>query len=214
MNIGRFARWYRPVEYAAFGRALEHQRFAFLPQLACARRVLILGEGDGRTLARLLDLAPAAHFDVVEVSAEMIALAKERVRDSARVTFHCQDARTRAWPAAHYDGIVTHFFLDCFHEEEAHNLIGHLTASLTPHGHLLIAEFSIPDNGWRRLHAKLWIGLMYRFFGIATGLRTTSLPPIGQLMRASGMRCIVREERRAGLITSEVWRHAVVARRQ
>src|SRR5580704_9374486 len=81
MKIGRLARWYRWVEYAAFGRALERCRFANLTLLERAQRVLILGEGDGRTLARLLAVAPAARFEVIELSSEMIALAKARARD-------------------------------------------------------------------------------------------------------------------------------------
>ena len=52
MKIGRLARWYRWIEYAAFGRVLERRRFAFLPHIASARHMLILGEGDGRTLER------------------------------------------------------------------------------------------------------------------------------------------------------------------
>jgi spermidine synthase len=43
-----------------FGLALEHARFDFLSHAAEARRVLILGEGDGRFLARLLRMQSAA----------------------------------------------------------------------------------------------------------------------------------------------------------
>ena len=52
MNADRIARSYRWLEYAAFGVALERARFDFLRCAAEARRVLILGEGDGRFLAR------------------------------------------------------------------------------------------------------------------------------------------------------------------
>jgi len=36
MKIGYLAPWYRWIEYAAFGRALERRRFAFLDCLAAA----------------------------------------------------------------------------------------------------------------------------------------------------------------------------------
>jgi SAM-dependent methyltransferase len=205
MRIGSLARWYRWIEYAAFGRALERRRFAFLSRLAPSRRVLILGEGDGRTLARLLTLAPLAHCDVVESSPEMIALARRRTGNSDRVAFHCQDARTTTWPTAHYDAIVTHFFLDCFTEEEARNLIQRLAATLKPDGTWLISEFAIPGAGWRRLHAHAWIGTMYRFFRATTGLRTSALPPIEALMKEAGMQRVAQEKKRAGLLVSEVW---------
>jgi len=204
MKIGKLARWYRWIEYAAFGRALEKRRFAFLPRLASARRLLIPGEGDGRTLAHLLELAPCARIDVVEVSPEMIALAQRRTH-SDRVTFLCRDARTAVWPPGHYDGIVTNFFLDCFGEDDARQLIRQLANALAPDGIWLVGEFAVPETGWRRVHAQCWIQVMYRFFGVTTGLRARSLPPIGRLMREAGMHRVEQEKRRAGLMVSEVW---------
>ncbi len=110
MKIGRLAPFYRWIEYIAFGRALEERRFALLPGLKDTQRVLILGEGDGRTVERLLQIAPAAHFDVIELSSEMIALARQRTGNSDRATFLCVDARKVEWPANHYDAVVTNFF--------------------------------------------------------------------------------------------------------
>lgn len=208
MTIGRLAPWYRWTEYAAFGHALERCRFIFLPRLAAARRVLILGEGDGRTLARLLRIAPAAHFDVVEISPEMIGLAQWHTGNPDRVAFHCRDALTATWPPARYDAIVTHFFLDCFAEDEARRLIGRLANTLTPDGIWLIGEFAIPENGWQRIHAQIWMRAMYRFFRATTGLRTSALAPIESLMRQAGMRLAEREKKRAGLMVSELWLHA------
>lgn len=212
MKIGRLARWYRWIEYAAFGRALELRRFAFLPHLVSARRVLILGEGDGRTLARLLTVAPMARFDVVELSPEMISLARRRTNQSDRIGFHCRDARTENWPAEHYDAIVTHFFLDCFSEADARWLIRKLAYTLKPGGAWLISEFAIPNSGWLRLQAQLWIWTMYRFFHMTTGLSAKVLPPIADLMREAGMRRVKQETRRGGLIISEIWRHTSPAK--
>jgi SAM-dependent methyltransferase len=206
MIIGRLARWYRWIEYAAFGRALERRRFAFFLRLASARRILVLGEGDGRSLARLLTLAPVALFEVVEISPEMIALARQRTGNSARINFFCQDARTATWSPAQYDGIVTNFFLDCFVEEDARQLIRRLANALTPDGIWLMSEFAVPDKGWRRLHARIWIATMYRFFGIATGLGASALPPIERLMQEASMTRTDQEKARAGLMISEVWR--------
>jgi SAM-dependent methyltransferase len=206
MQIGRLAPWYRWIEYAAYGRALERRRFAFLRRLAGARRVLVLGEGDGRTVARLLKIAPKAQFDVVEVSPEMIALARARVRDSRRVHFEQGDARTHHWPAGAYDGIVTNFFLDCFTDEELRPLVCKLAEALAPEGVWIVGEFAIPARGWRRVHARTWIWTMYRFFGITTGLRAQRLPAIERLMREAGMMRVEQQSERAGLMISEVWR--------
>src|SRR5271168_358445 len=93
MNADPVARLYRWLEYCAFGRALERRRFAYLGRLAGAGRILILGEGDGRALARLIAIAPLASIDVVELSGEMIALARVRVAPTERVRFVQDDAR-------------------------------------------------------------------------------------------------------------------------
>jgi spermidine synthase len=206
MKIGAMSSWYRWIEYAAFGHALEDRRFTFLPSLAAARRVLMPGEGDGRTLARLLALAPVANIDVVEVSPEMIGLAKRRTGNPSRVSFQCRDARDVTWPAAGYDAIVTHFFLDCFGEDDSRRLIRLLADALTPDGIWLISEFAIPRRGWRRLHAQVWIHTMYGFFRVTTGLRVQALAPIATLMQEAGLERVALEQQRAGLIVSEIWR--------
>ena len=210
MKIGRLAPWYRWIEYAAFGHALEKRRFAFLPYIARlaaeSGRVLVLGEGDGRTLAQLLKLAPLVRVEVVDVSPEMIALARRRSGDSDRVTFRCEDALTVDWPSDYYDAIVTNFFLDCFTEADARGLIRRLASALTGQGIWLIGEFAIPSGGWRRVHAQVWIWTMYRFFGLTTGLRAQALPPVERLLREAGMRRIGQETSRAGLVTTEAWR--------
>jgi len=58
-------------------------------------------------LKRLLAIAPEAHFNVIESSAEVIALARARIGHAARVRFHCQDALAVSFPRASYDGVVT-----------------------------------------------------------------------------------------------------------
>jgi len=206
MRVGRLAPFYRWIEYIAFGHALERRRFALLPRLKDAQRVLILGEGDGRTVERLLQISRTTHFDVVELSPEMIALARQRTRNSDRVTFRCEDARNIDWPANHYDAVITNFFLDCFSEGDARRLIRRLANSLKPEGQWLVAEFAVPPQGWRRIHAGLWIRTMYLFFRITTGLKPSALPPIERLMREAGLECIEHESGRAGLMISESWR--------
>jgi ubiquinone/menaquinone biosynthesis C-methylase UbiE len=153
-----------------------------------------LGEGDGRSLAQLLRIAPLADIDVVEISPEMIALAKRRAGDADRVRFLCDDALKGRWPARYYDAIVTSFLLDCFTEGDARRLIPRLADCLAPGGIWLINEFAIPDNGWRRRHAQLWIRTMYLFFRVTTGLQARQLPPISAIMREEGMRCIDRDQ--------------------
>jgi ubiquinone/menaquinone biosynthesis C-methylase UbiE len=208
MNFDRIAGSYRWLEYAAFGRALEHARFDFLSRAAEARCVLILGGGDGRFLAQLLCRNRRASVAVIETSARMIQLARERLppAERSRVAFHQIDAVAGPWPDGPFDLSVSHFFLDCLDYRAAEAVILKMSALLTPGAVWLVSEFQEPPGPIRHLHARLWLGAMYRFFSMATGLRASRLPPYRELLTRRGLEEIEHGERRFGLIRSQVWR--------
>jgi ubiquinone/menaquinone biosynthesis C-methylase UbiE len=208
MNADRIAGMYRWLEYAAFGRALERARFDFLPNAAEARRVLILGEGDGRFLLRLLRLNRMARVTVIESSGRMIELARRRLPSSerSRVEFHQIDAVAGGLPEGPFDFAVTHFFLDVLDDRDAESVIRKVSAALTPTALWLISEFQEPRGIFRRLHARLWLRAMYGFFSAATGLRVSKLPPYRELLERSGFEEIDYRESRFGLIRSQIWR--------
>lgn len=213
MNADPIAAFYRWIEYAAFGKALERRRFAFLSRAAHARRVLILGEGDGRFLVRFLAVNDAAQVDVVEASAAMLALARGRLPAPAarRVRFHHQDALNAPLPADSYDLIVTHFFLDCFAADDAARLIARLAAALLPGGAWIVSEFEEPPGRVARLHARLWLSVMYTFFRFTTGLTAGKLPPYAALLSRAGLIREEQQQARWGLMVSQLWRKPAAA---
>lgn len=85
MNCDPIARWYAGLEYLTLGRALERCRFQFLPLSRPVRRALLFGDGDGRFAARLVQCHPEAEIWSVELSGEMVAVARERVRRAGAV---------------------------------------------------------------------------------------------------------------------------------
>jgi len=208
MNADPLAASYRWLEYAAFGRALERCRFDFLSRAVTARRVLILGEGDGRFLTRLVECNRHAEIVAIDSSARMLDLARRRISSGAheRVAFHQLDALASPLPAGAFDLAVTQFFLDCFDWGGVAAIISKVNAVLKPGALWLVGEFQTPEHGWRRIHAQLWLNTMYRFFGVTTGLRTSALPDYRALLIASGFAELERRERRNGLIVSQVWR--------
>ncbi len=211
MNADPIAAGYRWLEYAAFGLALEKARFDFLAQAGEARCVLILGEGDGRFLARLLQYNRRANVTVIESSVRMIQLARKRVpsREHARVQFHRMDAAAEPLPPGPFDLAVSHFFLDTLDGREAAAAVQNVAAQLAPGALWLISEFQEPARGFRRLHARLWLCAMYRFFAITTGLRPSKLPPYRELLARCRLAEIQHRERRFGLIRSQVWRKSL-----
>lgn len=198
MNCDPIARWYRWLEYAGFGRALERRRVAFLRDVADARRALVLGDGDGRFLVKLVEQNRGASIDYVDVSAGMLELARARVGE--RANFILGDALSIPLPVNEYDLIVTHFFLDCFDEGDAARLVERVVASARDGARWVISEFH--DSGW---WARGVIGGLYWFFRVTTGLRTRGLVDHRPLLRAAGFRMEKTEASRAGLLVSEMW---------
>ncbi len=208
MNCDPLARWYRWLEYAGFGRALERTRLAFLDTATTARRVLVLGDGDGRFLAALLKANPHAEADYVDSSAKMLAQAQQRLgaADAVRVRFHHADAVHWQPSTAGYDLIVTHFFLDCFTDGEVYPLVARLAAFTAPGARWLVSEFRQPSGGPAAWHAWLWITGLYAFFRAATGLRVRRLPNHAAALTAAGFRLERETVTRFGLLTSQAWR--------
>lgn len=195
---------YAALEHAVFGGALERTRFAHLERLSGARRILVLGEGDGRCLSRLLEHAPHARIDVVDKSRKMLALARERVSADARVVFHETDAR-QFEPATSPDAIVTHFFLDCFEAEALAELVPRLSEMLEPKGLWLYADFR-PDARSVTQRALVWS--LYRAFRLVTDIESrTLIDPRGWLARC-GLECLERTHFGRGGLTSELWQKA------
>ena len=203
-NFDSVARWYRWLEYAAFGRALERCRFALLPALEDARRVLILGEGDGRFLEKLLSINSTARIDVIETSAVMSKLARGRLSDeeARRVKFYLADARNWCFPEAEYDAIVTCFFLDCFTPKTLADLMPRITASAKPGACWLLSEFEAPST----VRSRVWLASMYAFFRTATNLEARQLGPFAELIAETGWENTRRVTFASGLMSAGIWR--------
>lgn len=201
MNCDPIARWYRWLEYAGFGRALEKRRMAFLGDVANAHRVLLLGEGDGRFLVNLVEQNRAASIDYVDLSWRMLELARRRAGE--RVSYRQGDALTVDLPENEYDLIVTHFFLDCFGEADLVRLVDRVARSATSHARWLVSEFREPSP-W----ARAVVGSLYWFFRMTTGLKTTRLVDHRVLLERRGFRLIREERARAGLLASELWKRS------
>jgi SAM-dependent methyltransferase len=204
-NFDRVARVYRWAEYASLGPLLQRTRTHFLSQLADRRNALLLGDGDGRFLARLMRENPALCATAVDISAAMLQLLRQRCGDAARLRTLQASALDVDVPRG-VDLVVTHFFLDCLLQADVEALVQRVAAE-TESGMLwLLSDFAVPQQavvGWL---SKLYIRGLYRAFGVLTRLRVRSLPdPQGALTRA-GFTCIARHEKLRGLIYTEIWR--------
>ena len=204
MNCDPIARAYRWLEYLGFGQELERRRFRFLAELVNSRRVLVLGEGDGRFLGRFARECPAA-IDCVDSSKTMLKIAHERTGERL-IRYVLADARTEPFPNTGYDLVVTHFFLDCFNADDLAQLVKRVAEAAVPDAQWLVSEFRQPQSGCRAAWAWLWLRGLYCFFGLATGLRTQRLTDHHPLLAQNGFRIERQETSWFGLLASELWR--------
>lgn len=203
MNCDSIASSYRWIEHTAFGGALQQRRVAFLPEVAAARRVLLLGDGDGRFLEKLVRQNSQVHVDYVDLSGRMLELARTRA-GIQRVTYHQADALEIALPERGYDLIVTHFFLDCFDDAAAARLVERIAQAACPRALWLVSEFR---------ECAFWteplLAVLYLFFRLTTGLRTRRLIDHHPLLARQGFRLVRTESAWRGLLASELWARAV-----
>lgn len=207
-NFDRIARPYRWLEYLSFGPMLERCRFYRIPQLAAARRALVLGDGDGRFLARLLAANRALHADAVDQSAAMLWLLGERVAAigaAGRVGIHQADALTFRPDAGPYDAVVSHFFLDCFSTREVLSLAESIRPGLMAGAVWIVSEFAVP-TGVAALPARGIVAALYAAFRVITGLRTRRLPDYAGALGRAGFTLEERKSFLGGLLVSERWR--------
>ena len=211
-RFDRVARLYRVLEYLSFGPMLERCRFHHLPALSAAdcSRALILGDGDGRFLARLLAACPELSAQAVDASPAMLRLLRSRSAQHGtehRLTTLCADVRSFAPSACGYDLVATHFFLDCLTESETGSLIRRLLPHLSPEARWVVSEFQIPSGSrWRAAFARALITSLYAAFRLLTGLRTRRIPPWRTLLARSGFTCEASQSFLGGLLLTEIWR--------
>ena len=203
MNADPIARVYRWLEYAAFGNLLQRCRLEFLGVCGQCRRALVLGDGDGRFTAVLVERYPALAVIAVEGSEAMLALARKRV--SGNVQFTRADIRDMPLEGS-YDLITTHFVLDCLTNAEVQDLAVRLSKNASPGALWIISEFHIPDSGIRRLRAQLWIAVMYKFFRLATGLAVQQIPNYPAALASAGFHLEEAREHSWGMLRCTLWR--------
>jgi hypothetical protein len=208
-DFDRLALVYHWVEWLTFGPFLWRCRCAFLHRLGHRRRALVLGDGDGRFTARLLADNPSILLDAVDASPAMLSeLARHAGPHRSRVQIHVADIRAWQPLAPACDLVVTHFFLDCLTTDEVAFLAKRIQPHLRPDAAWVVSEFHLPANRFGRFIAGPLIALLYRAFGLLTGLTIRTLPDHRKALTQSGFILMHQQKWLAGLLVSEWWESA------
>ncbi len=210
VNFDAIARPYRWLEYVAFGRLLERVRFTQIPCIADRAHALVLGDGDGRFLARLAVQNRALYAEAVDSSPRMLGLLQSRMCEVGagdRVTLTQADVIDEAFaPFGNgYDLVATHFFFDCFTDHEVETIVDRVTSKLAHESVWIVSEFDVPPAG-PRMWARILIRLLYMSFGLLTGLSVRSLPDYRRVLQSRGFYLERRTTGLRGILVSELWR--------
>jgi SAM-dependent methyltransferase len=204
-NFNPLAGVYRWMEWLTFGRALERCRRAFLEEMREARSALVIGDGDGRFAARLLEENRHVVVDAVDASHAMLdALVRNAGAYAGRVRIHLADARTWA-PQGQYDVIATHFFLDCLSTAEVQDLARRLRVCAAPSTCWFVSEFAVPEGWFGWMVARPLVSFLYVAFRVLTGVHPQHLPDYRDALRKAGF--VLARERPwlRGVLVSERW---------
>lgn len=169
-NFDFVASAYPLLEFASFGNALNEARDAFLRRTARAPHVLLIGEGNGRFLAKLLARKRGGSVTVIDSSPKMLRLLAKRIDGIRRYTeLKLIDADFLLWSGeqAAYDAVVTHFFLDLFRPESQLRAVRKIIEVAKPEALWVDVDYRVTKT--KVLHRLLdW--LQYRFDEIFSGV--------------------------------------------
>ena len=206
MSFDTLAPFYRLMESVAAGKKLQRCRLAFLDEIPAPRKILLAGEGHGRSLPAFTARFPAAEITVFDFSSRMLEIArKQKPHPAPCVEFVNTDMLTWEAPHAGYDLIVTNFFLDCFPPDQLPAVVSKLATLATPSANLLLADFEIPPHGPAKWRSRIIVALLYAFFRVVCGLKAKALVPPEADLGNAGFHLHKRLTWDWGLLKSEWW---------
>lgn len=192
-NFDFVASAYPVLEFASFGNVLNEARDAFLRRTARAPHVLLIGEGNGRFLAKLLARKRGGSVTVIDSSPKMLRLLAKRIAGIRRYTeLKLVDADFLLWSGkqASFDAIVTHFFLDLFRPQSQLRVVGKITEVAKPEALWIDVDYRVTKT---KLRHRVLDWLQYRFDETFSGVEADRHYDPFDHIRASGW--FVGEER-------------------
>jgi SAM-dependent methyltransferase len=216
MSYERLARFYKLIESITIGPPLLNARLAHLDLLAegpTPKHALLIGEGNGSFLLPFAQRFQDTQITVIDQSAAMLEIAQSRALeagiDMTRIFFRQADMQSATLPTNYYDLIVTLFFFDNFDESTVCKMITALEGAATVPAQWLLADFQIPEHGWRRLRARFWLAILYGFFRVFAAIPARHLPPIEAILNCSNFKQTARKTYCGQMLYSTLYQRSV-----
>ncbi|MBL7832847.1 MAG: class I SAM-dependent methyltransferase [Cyclobacteriaceae bacterium] len=198
-GYNRLAPFYTVSAKLVFGNTLQRAQEFFLDQIRDSDCVLILGGGSGELLTALLRQHPRVKIDYVDISPRMIELARRKNHNPDNVNFII--GTERQIPGETYSVVITNFYLDLFNDQTLERVIHQLKPHLATNVTWLATDF-VSEKVWH----KVFLGMMYAFFKIVTGIQTHTLPHWQGALTKAGMQEQISKKFYRGFIKSSVYK--------
>lgn len=188
-NYDRIAAHYDRLSRLIFGKSIVRAQQALLPRITAPSRVLIVGGGTGWILEEIARACPSGlTIDYVEISSNMLDLARKRDFKSNQVTFVHTGIEDYAAPAS-FDVIMTPFLFDNFSHGRAQVVFQKLNNMLKNGALWLFTDFHI-DKGSNRIWQKALLRSMYVFFRNISHVEADRLPDMQTVFTAHNFRVV------------------------
>lgn len=193
---------YSGLSKLIFGKSIERAQLHFLDCIDSTHHVLFLGGGSGEVLHALVRKYPAVKIDYIDLSPNMIELAKRKTGSSSSVNFITGTEQNI--PDRDYSVVITNFYLDLFSNERLNEVIDIIKPRLADNVTWLATDF-ISEKAWHRIFLKI----MYVFFKIVTGIQANSLPDWQSALSNAGFREFTSRKFYGGFIKSSVYKRVI-----
>jgi tRNA (cmo5U34)-methyltransferase len=192
------APFYDVLAKIVIGKSIQESQRNFIPYLATRKKLLLLGGGTGWILPAIEKVNRQLEIHYIDASPGMITRARRNTA-SPYIRWIC--GTEADIPDQDYDCVMTNFYLDHFESVELKKLAKDLASRIVPGTCWLVTDFT-PNTTWQRCQIRM----MYTFFWMITGLRTTRLPAWKNILHESGGRLMDEKKWRDGFVTACVYR--------
>jgi ubiquinone/menaquinone biosynthesis C-methylase UbiE len=198
------ASFYPLLEQIVFGPKLSRARRSFISRVTEGRKILLIGEGNGRFLCEVVKQTSSASITVVDSSTRMLASASRRIATincSSRIELIHSDILEWRADAGSYDRIVTHFFLDLFPPDRIRRVVEKISQLAMEDCLWINVDFTSENQS---LPQKLLMWAQYRFFRIFARIEAPRLFDAGTLIRNANWEILKTRLLDSGLISASL----------
>jgi len=188
-NYDLIAKIYDPLSRLVFRKSQLKAQTDQLKYISSGNNLLIAGGGTGWILEEISKIYPSGlQITYLEISAEMIRMARERDTGENQVTYiHAGAADFQA--GRKYDVILTGFLFDNFQSAEAMQVFTQFDKMIAPEGYWLYTDFQsdISKQTWWQ---KILLKTMYVFFNLVSGVKAKKVPDLSSDFQCAGYQIV------------------------